>query len=351
MRRFRFLCTLAVSAALFAACSSSEKKAEESMATQNVPAEPLTVQLSRKVCPSASDFRGTGVAETPQAALLIAQKEIAAQISSSIESKSVMAKSQEVDALGNEIIEESYKQKTKLSTTLSNAQDAKSVETLVQGQQFGVLACMSQSDAAKPYLATYAPLKDSVMLLTAMYGQADHPLNKATAFNAARDVFTRLLSVRHIILGLGISPDELDKDKMVDPAHAFTATQQAYKDFRAGYGLHYKAETESNLYDLLFTRMSAAYNIKQSECESGLMLVAKIADPSCKEGSLGITCNTTISLTGSSCSGEPYFSLSAQVKGNGRYDEAEAMDKISKNIANGDWFTEWQKDLDKWSLK
>lgn len=315
--------------------------------------EPLIVQLSRQACQTADDLRGMGVAQTPQEALVLAQKDIASQIQSSIKAAEQSSKSQNVDVFGNEVVEASYQVKTSVLTELSNAQDAKPSATLVQGQNFGVVACMNRAAAAKPFLNEYLSLQDSIILEVAAFLSHVQPLQKKESYKRAEALFARLLSAKNVLESLNISipAGSADAGDQTDAMSAYSFMQKSYKEFLSTHTLYYRFEGESAHRNLLFTRISSSISLKEAVCETGLQLVAKISEPICREGSLGINCSAELNLTGSSCSGESYFNLNANVKGNGRYDEAEAMDRLGKNIAEGDWFMEWQKELEKWHLK
>ena len=101
----------------------------------------------------------------------------------------------------------------------------------------------------------------------------------------------------------------------------------------------------------MFGRISAKYPVRAAQCSNGLLLKLDVAPEVCSEGSLGVSCTADLNLSGSNCEGEPYFSVHAKVKGNGRYDVNEAKERLNANIANVDWFNEWTQELDKWRLQ
>ena len=81
------------------------------------------------------------------------------------------------------------------------------------------------------------------------------------------------------------------------------------------------------------------------------MLILNASPVSCVEKSLGLSCSENLNLIGSSCEGEMYFNINATVKGSGRYDKNEAIERLNQNISNGYWFESWSDELNKWRLE
>ena len=327
--------------------SSSKASNDTSGIVQSSSQEPLVVQLSKISCPEPTSFRGLGVSNSREEAVLLAQKDIAQQIQSSVKAVTLSRKTENVDALGHDSLSSKYDSKITAQAELSNAQDVKVQSTVIQGKNFGVVSCMSRTDAAKPFFASYKTLGDSMLLESATFASESHPLRKHEIYKRAFELSSRYFVVKSILEG--INPNAVSSEAQSFD-EAYGTMQNAYNEFRSKYSIFYKADGESRFANSLFTRISSAYSVKQSDCESGLLLVAKIDSPSCKDGGFGVNCSVTMNLTGSSCNAEPYFNLTVQVKGNGRYDENEAFERLEKNIVNGDWFAEWRKELDKWLL-
>lgn len=311
--------------------------------------ETLLGAISRASCPDASFLRGQGIADDLSSALVVAQKDISSQIQSALTAKSEMAKSQSEDALGKEVIQSSYSMEAQVLTRLENAQDAKATVKMEQNGKFGVVACMSRADAAKPFQDAFTLLQDSVITESKIFAEQNHPMQKINAYKQGKSAFVQLLSVSHVLESLNLPMENKAKD-------AFVTMQQGYNDFYSQYAFYFQQTASENptialQNQLLFERMSKNYSVRNSACNNGLNLVAEISPASCGEGSLGISCSAEINMSGTSCQGEPYFNLHAKVKGNGRYDEKEAMDRLNKNISSGDWFNEWQNELNKWRIE
>ena len=309
---------------------------------------PLMEMLHSNACPNADDLRGQGIADNASSALTIAQKDIAAQIQSVVVAKTEETRHSNVDVAGNETLRSSFESKTQVITTLQNAQDAKPIITLTQAGKFGVVACMQRSDAAKPFIREANLLQDSVTLALKIFEEQKHPIIRNNAFVAARDMYVQTLSIVSVLEGLGFNQENRVKA-------SFEAEQQKYNDFRSQYAFYYQMD-ESDASVLpqrraVFERISAKYPVRAAACSNGLLLKLDVASTQCAEGSLGVSCTADLNLSGSNCEGEPYFSVHAKVKGNGRYDVNEAKERLNANISNGDWFNEWISELDKWRLQ
>lgn len=335
--------------------SSSQKSEAQGVAskvvlqTSSVSNVSLSEQLQSYACPNVDDLRGIGIADDAGAALLMAQKDIAAKIQSVVVAQTEQTRQSNVDAAGNETLASSFEAKTKVITRLQNAQDAKAVASLNVGGKNGVVACMQRSDAARPFVKESSLLQDSVALAIKTFEEQKHPIVKNKAFKNAREVYVRLLAVEDVLHGLGVK-----SEKDIKPV--FDAAQQKYNDFRSRYAFYYQeengADESAEQRRSVFERISAKYPVRAAECsEGGLLLKLNVSPAQCIEKSLGLSCTATLTLNGSSCDGESYFSVNGKVKGNGRYDKSEALERLNQNISNGDWFNDWAKELNKWRLE
>jgi hypothetical protein len=308
----------------------------------------LSEMLNSHACPNADDLRGQGIADNASSALTIAQKDIAAKIQSVVVAKTEETRKSNVDAAGNETLQSSFETNTQVITQLQNAQDARSIATLTQAGKFGVVACMTKSDAAKPFVREAALLQDSVKLALKIFEEQKHPIIRNNAFKAASDMYARTLAIGTVLEGLGVKFEDKVKTD-------FVSEQQKYNEFRSQYAFYYKVDdSDASIMQqrrAVFERISAKYPVRVAECSNGLLLRLDVSPESCSEGSLGIACTTTLNLDGSNCDGESYFSVHAKVKGSGRYDVNEAKERLNENISKGDWFNEWAVELDKWRLE
>lgn len=310
------------------------------------PSVPLLGQLQQVACPEPSSLRGQGIAEDAQAALLLAQKEIASQIQSSVQTTSKLRRTA-TEAGGVEKIQSSYQSEFSVVTQLENAQDAKAVAQLQQNGKVGVVACMSRGDAMKPFARRDKALRDSLSLAAQSFAATRHPLEKINLYEIGSQVYSRLQEVDGILESFGLSVSQNDAKQAIDD---FALLRDGFSKFRSEYGIHF-VPGEGEYEQLAFARLSLAYKFHSGECRNGILLKMEVAGPTCSEGSLGVKCSANLSLSGYSCENEKYFTLFSEVKGNGKYNENEAKDRLMKNIANGDWFDEWKRELDKWVVQ
>jgi hypothetical protein len=331
--------------------SEAQDKANEIAAnavSQAVSGAPLSELLQSYACANADDLRGFGIAEDANAALLIAQKDIAAKIQSVVVAKTEQTRQSNVDATGNETLTSSFEAKTQVITRLQNAQDAKPIATLTQAGKYGVVACMQKADAARPFVKEASLLQDSVTLALKTFEEQKHPIVKNDAFKKARELYVRSLAVEDVLHGLGVNSEDSVKA-------AFDSAQQKYNEFRSQYAFYYQDENADASLEaprrLIFERVSAKYPVRVATCSNGLLLKLNVSPAECIEKSLGLSCTATLTLNGSNCDGESYFTINAKVKGSGRYDKNEAMERLNQNIANGDWFNDWANELNKWRLE
>lgn len=385
------LCTVVLSSVLFVSCASAENKsnADDIRAKANVaydsldgefndqpsqngsvaptatenagvaqaePGKPLLEQLSQFSCPSADYIRGQGTGKNPAEARLSAQTDIALQIQSSLVSQMEFTKKSSVDAYGEETLEEAYAASTETRTSLKNAQDAKVVASLVQGEAFGSVACMSRPDAAKPYLNELAKLREDAAASLKIFNENKHPRECSKAFKQARKIFGKMILRMDVVRSLGVPYDDSISEE-------FSAAQKRYSDMRSRFVLHYAKDPGeegadagekieiAKLQKLFFERLSKDFSLVESECDQGLLLKMSLQKIKCKESSFGTSCALDATLSGYSCSGEKFFDLNASVKGTGRYDESEAKERIEKSLLEGDWYEPWKNELKNWVLE
>lgn len=329
-------------ALLIVACSSSSPQ-QENVAT----AKPVLPQVQTEVsCAEESDLRGEGVGPNYQQALVIAQKGIAAQIQSSVSAVSRSVVSQVEDSDGNEIIKSSYDVEASVLTRLENAQDVKVVQNQPYKGQVKVVACMSRSDAVKPFKIKSRILQDSLHISTKAFEGALHPLLKGKFYRNGRQTYIEYVANRNILQSFGAVDSAASAAVNAD----YSLMHKSYSDFVANYVISF--ENPSNeLEQLVFAEISKNYKVVGGSCKGGLHLKAGSQNLNCKEGSLGIKCSVTLTLSGSSCEGELYFDLQASVAGAGKYDESEAMEKLNKNVQKAEWLSQWSDVLNQWRLK
>lgn len=297
-------------------------------------------------CPDETDLRGEGIDADYQQAVVLAQKAIAAQIQSNVSASTQTRVSSTEDADGNEIIKSSFDMETKVLTHLENAQDAKVISKQPHLGKTKVVACMSRTDAMKPFLFKAGLLQDSLHLYAKTYEGASHPLQKNKTYKLGRQVYIRYVANRNILQSFGMVDSVASA--AVDADYAYM--HQDFSQFLSTYTIYFE-QPETDEEQSIFSVVSQNFSVVSGECRGGIVLKAGSQNLNCKEGSLGIKCSVTLTLSGSSCEGERYFDLQASVAGTGRYDESEAMDRLNKNIQKAEWFTDWRRELNRWRMK
>lgn len=355
------LSLLIFAAMFFAACSSSLQNPsphsessvraaanQEYALLESQPAEvpPVAAPPVAASCSDPSDIRGEGVASDYQQALAFAQKNIAAQIQSSVEATTQTSLSQTEDAANHEIIKSSFEMESRLFTHLDNAQDIHVVTTQFQNGSVKVVACMTRSDAMKPFVLKSKLLQDSLQLYAKSYEGATHPLQKNEIYRLARNIYIQYLANRNVLQTFG----SVDASESAAVDEDYSAMNHDFSNFLTNYAIYFTAP-ENELERSIFSVISQYFNVVLGDCKGGLLLKASSQNQTCKEGSVGIKCSLTLVLTGSSCEGERYFELNANVAGVGKYDESEAMERLNENVQKAEWFSEWRHELDRWRMK
>lgn len=335
-------------ALLLVACSSGtiQKEAEPAVAVAT-SAESLLNESATVSCPAETDLRGEGVAADYEQALTIAQKSVSAQIQSTVSASSRSKVVQTEDADGNEIVQSSFDLESKVLTRLENAQDVKVVSNeTVAGGKVKVVACMSRSDAMKPFVLKSRILQDSLYLLSKTYEGASHPIQKNKAYKDVRREYISYVTNRNILESFGM----VDQAASAVADSEYVAVHSDFANFLMSYAFYF-ATPENEMEQSIFSVVSKNFSVIGGECKGGIILKAGSQNLNCKEGSLGIKCSVTLTLTGSSCEGERYFDLQETVAGSGKYTEAEAIEKLNKNIQKAEWFAEWRRELNRWRMK
>lgn len=329
------------------ACAGSAPAAETRAPVVAEPSDTdLLAALEQAPCPDVSDLRGMGIAPQKAQALAEARAEISQQIQVSLDARSESVKHQEVFQ-GNESLRSSWNQQVRQTATLANAQDARSVYSARQGERVGVVACMSRADAAKPFLERQTLLLDSLNAAIAVELAQNHPLRKRDAWRAAQEAYVRLLPVARVPESLGA------QDPATTEAREATYRRlvEDYEAFRANYAFYWEPG-RSEADPVVFGRLSARFKIETGTCAQGLRLSLESREPECAEGAFGIQCSYVPVLVGTSCSGETYFNLTAgALRGMGKYDEAEARQRLWAKVQSDAFWNQWFGELDKWRLE
>ena len=308
-----------------------------------VPRMSVSNELELISCPEGN-LRGSGLAADYEQSLNQAVSEIAIQIQSSVVSVSIIQKSSDINANGEEDIRSSYAQKSQVSAEIRNRQDVRVYERISRDNVVGVIVCMSKADAAKPYREDHQKNTNALTSAMAVLLATTHPLEMFDNYEKmtlAHDKFRESLQILQS-LGFSENADEIEK--------GYADAVAKFVDFKSKYKLYISGAIDSEEGKILFEHISDGLKIQSlvEPCEVGVVLNLEISPLNCREGTLGISCSESVVLHGKSCAGESYFTLSGNLKGIGRKDADEAKTKLLKNAAKSEFIAEWKKEINRW---
>ncbi|MCK9183175.1 MAG: LPP20 family lipoprotein [Fibrobacteraceae bacterium] len=329
---------------LFCLGCAETKQASPPVAKAQEPELPAA--LDGISCPSPDDLRGVGTGPNAETALAEARSQISLQVSATVSAQTRSAKYQQL-LNGNERLSSRWTSEVYQTTHLVNGEDARPVETLRQGNRVGIVACMSRADATAPMRQELRILSDSLLMAINAELSQEHPLLKKNARGTAEPLYVRYLAVRHSISSLLGNADE---DDSIGTDYARMVAN--YDRFRSHYAFFWTPPAQDDEGSaVIFAGLSSHYKMETGECTEGLRLSLESASPTCRGTALGIECVYQPALRGRSCSGENYFLLQASaVRGIGRYNEDEALQRLFEKLKVASFWNEWIQSLDQWRI-
>ncbi|MDR0516041.1 MAG: hypothetical protein LBH25_03255 [Fibromonadaceae bacterium] len=293
--------------------------------------------LDGVLCPG-DDFRGSGVGNSESEALAQARSNMALEHFSKKLKSNIQISGQNIDGIAST----STKADIKQETTLLNAQDAKLHFSTRQGNETGVVACMSKADAAKSYVQRQSLLLDSLELLMAGGLKTTHPKQKNGARNKANVIWMRMLANNDLLKSWGMEND-VSRAKDIHEA-----IENDYKEYCKNMKVHWE-DSKNECSDASFAMLSKKVKIEKSLCTDGLKLRFACAEK-CKSFSLGVECSAEPSLAIESCEGESYSLLRAKepITGSDMNNANRAMENLIENFNKANFFNEWEKEIKEW---
>ena len=296
--------------------------------------------LEQEKC-SVDDFRGHGIANEEMAAIDLAKAEIAFAIHGaiSVQSESV-----------NEVIDEKdtlyWKRQINRNVYLKNANDAKIVFKKRQGQETGVVACMSRADAAKGFMEQQRLIADSLELVSHSLLATEHPKQKNETWRRIQ------------MLWNGFSRNEklLNEWNAASPKYLLDSLNETYSKARDDYKnycqktkLHWNAEHENLYSNIAFSRLSQNLKMEKSVCkENGISLVYKHTEPDCSYKFGIYNCVYKPSLSVGSCEGIKYFLLENFAERTHQKQEF-SLEKLQDSLKTIDFWKKWEQEIKEWS--
>ena len=312
--------------------------------TQSAPpaAEPVAIAGDLDSCKcGVGELRGAGVGKNESEAFAQACADISSQIQSSITATSEYSKKQ-LMAEGKEKLESEYNISVTQSTELLNAQDVKRRCLKRDGEKFGVVACMSVADAAKPYKQSQTRLQDSIEFASLFGIKATYPKQKNDARRQVNSLWARMLANQELLKSWGM---EVDISKAKDFRDA---AEDDYKDYCRTAKLHWSQEQENLYSDMAFSKLSRKLKIEKSPCQGrGISLVYRNAAPKCDFAGV-YRCSFSPALLIAACDGTEYMLLRGADVGSFHNNEEVALEKLQSKLREESFWNDWEYEILQW---
>jgi hypothetical protein len=305
--------------------------------------ETLSRQLNDDFC-GIKSFQGIGISEDYNEALDIAISQIAVQINGSVQVKNTLDKRQEmVD--GSERLSSRYKMRTSVQANLKNREDVHVVKKIWQGDSIGVVACMDRGDAAKPYRSELQKAKDDFFSASNVLREERHPQKKLQLVRDIKDAYTRYRDLMMVLESMGVGDDgSVEKE--------YKAFKEYLDQFKSSWKFFYAGSLENEVEKAIFSEIQKKFTLIVAEsCSEGVLLSLSLSDMDCRDGYLGLTCSQQVSLVGSDCLGNKYFSLNGTLKGVGKDGEEDARKRLAVYVKKSDFMTSLYAELERWDVK
>jgi len=293
---------------------------------------------------SSTEFRGSGTGVNEAAALAAARAALAPQIHSSIKVSNKSVQTQSVQG-GKEDLSSSYQSKTEEESALTNAHDARIVNTERVNGEFRITVCMTRADAAKGFVERLKPVADSLEFSANAFIQAKHPKLKNEAWAKIQPLHNEFAKLKPIVEGL-------DKDKAV-PFEAVNALYNKARDAYLSYcqtaKLYWNPEQNNTYSETAFSKLSKNIKLLKSNCEGyGISLQYKNTGIKCEYAGI-YRCSYRPSLAIASCQGEEYRLLESpnNIEGLQKREEA-AMETVNEKLGYESFWSEWEREIKQW---
>jgi hypothetical protein len=287
------------------------------------------------------EFRGTGTGKNENEAFAQACTDISSQIQSSITATSEYSKKQRMSE-GKEKLESAYNIQVTQSTELLNAQDVKRRCLQRDGEIFGVVACMSVADAAKPYKQSQIRLQDSIELASLFGIKTAHPKQKNDARRQVNSLWARMLANQELMKSWGIEVD-------ISKAKGFRdAAEDDYKDYCRTAKLHWKPGEENIYSNMAFSKLSQKLKIEKSPCDGrGISLVYRNAEPKCDFAGV-YRCTFAPALLIAACDGTEYMLLRGPDIGSFHNNEEVSIENLQSKLREESFWNDWEDEILQW---
>jgi len=282
----------------------------------------------------SGEFRGFGVGENENEALVEARSALAGQVSSSINVTIKRIVSQQTSN-GKEDLNTVYDSRATIESSLSNAHDARIVRNKRNGNKINIVVCMTKADAAKGFLERQRLLLDSLGLSSDIALSTEHPKHKNEAWRKTQMLYNDFMRIQRLLDGWEVkSPYSAEE--------IYSKTREDYKNYCQSVKVFWQ-DAGNECSKAVFAILSKKIKMEKSQCSGGLNLNFNCSEK-CKPSSFGIECSYEPSLSIESCDGESYSLLKAQTPaaGSDMYSEAKAKENLAENLPKATFFAEWE---------
>jgi hypothetical protein len=319
-------------------CSGGVKsKPVDSNSEQEVLSTDLNLVLDSVLCPNTDDFRGTGISQNEGEALAQARSNMAQEHFVEKLKSSVDLGGQNINGVASTSTYTSISQNAKLL----NPNDAKLHYSKRQGEQIGVVACMTKADAAKGFLERQRIVADSLELVSNTALSTEHPRHKNEAWQRTQMLYNDFMRIQNLLEGLGFkgtySADEI-----------YSKTRENYKNYCQNMKVFWQVAGDACSEEAL-AALSKKAKMERAGCSGGLRLSFNCPEK-CKSSAYGIECSFEPSLSIESCGEESYslLKVKAPVIANDIYSTGKAREKLLESLSDAVFFNEWEKEIKEW---
>ena len=312
-------------------------------------AEPEAPAIGATECPQGESLYGSGLAGSYQTALMLSQRDIAKQIDSL--AKSGVDKNAGMNIEQREMVDASFAVQLQFLSRLENPENVRVDSSVENAGKFTVKSCMAKANAAIPFKKKYATFGDSLEKLVKVLDGLEKPLEKNNAYKDVKNVYVRMIALRRILSSLGTTVDGAADSVFARVNRENNAMIGSYSFFYKKQARPSDTPDSDKIQMLVFSRIARDYKVRQVGCGVGVNLVLDIFPLACEAANVGTVCSADIHLKGETCQGEQAFELNSKVTAMGAGSEQEVMESLGQEVSGGNWFEEWRKDLNKWSLK
>jgi len=299
------------------------------------PVEPVAECLS-------DEFSGSGIGANESEALTEAHSALSRQISSSVNVTIERAVSQQISN-GKENLNTGYESKTVIESTLSNAHDARIVSKKRSGDKMNVTVCMTKADAAKGFIERERKVADSLLLVSNMALNTEHPKQKNAAWHKTQMLNNDFVRIQNLLDGWGVK-------NPYAAGETYAKAKEDYNNYCKNMKVFWQ-DAGNECSNTIFAVLSKKIKIEKSQCTGGLNMKFNCLEK-CKSSAYGIECSYEPSLSIESCGGQSYSLLKAQpATGTDMNSEAKARGKLADNLPQTAFLNEWEKEINEWVPK